>query len=191
MAERKRRGKGADGEDAAGEVRDNLDSLDDEVDEAVVEDPAEDTLADADDTEDTDESATRQRRSKRRSGTVVRDSDDAADDDEPVKAGAKPARKATKTAKLDKAGSGKGKSDKSRPAKKAGTGSPRGFGRFIRFIREVASELRKVIWPTRRELVTYAVVVLVFVAVILAIVAGLDYGFARGALYVFGSGNNK
>ncbi len=60
------------------------------------------------------------------------------------------------------------------------------WARLVRFIREIAAELRKVIWPTRNELVTYTSVVVVFVAVIVAIVAGLDAGFSWGALHVFG-----
>jgi preprotein translocase subunit SecE len=55
-----------------------------------------------------------------------------------------------------------------------------------RFIREVVAELRKVIWPTRRELVTYTTVVVVFVSVVVAIVATLDFGFARAVLAIFG-----
>jgi preprotein translocase subunit SecE len=60
------------------------------------------------------------------------------------------------------------------------------FGRIGRFFREVVAELRKVIWPTRKELLTYTAVVIVFVTVITAIVVGLDYVFARGALLIFG-----
>jgi preprotein translocase subunit SecE len=61
-----------------------------------------------------------------------------------------------------------------------------GFGRIGRFIREVVAELRKVIWPTRKELVTYAVVVVFFVAVMMTIIAGFDYGFASAVQWVFG-----
>jgi preprotein translocase subunit SecE len=38
------------------------------------------------------------------------------------------------------------------------------FGRIGGFFREVVSELRKVIWPTRKELLTYTSIVIVFVA---------------------------
>ena len=55
-----------------------------------------------------------------------------------------------------------------------------------RFLREVVAELRKVIWPGRRELITYTFVVIVFVAFIVALVAGLDLLFAQGVLAVFG-----
>ncbi len=55
-----------------------------------------------------------------------------------------------------------------------------------RFLREVIAELGKVIWPGRKELITYATVVIVFVAFMVALVAGLDILFAKGVLYVFG-----
>ena len=57
---------------------------------------------------------------------------------------------------------------------------------LARFLREVVAELRKVIWPGRRELITYTTVVIVFVAFIVALVAGLDLLFARGVIAVFG-----
>jgi preprotein translocase subunit SecE len=62
---------------------------------------------------------------------------------------------------------------------------PNVFKRLARFIREVVGELRKVIWPTRRQQLTYTVVVLVFVAFIVALVAGLDALFAKGVFWVF------
>lgn len=58
--------------------------------------------------------------------------------------------------------------------------------RLIRFLREVVSELRKVIWPTRRELVVYTTVVLVFVSFMVAFVALMDMGLGRVMLSVFG-----
>jgi preprotein translocase subunit SecE len=59
------------------------------------------------------------------------------------------------------------------------------IARFSRFIREVVSELRKVIWPTRRQQITYTVVVLVFVSVVVAFVSGLDLGFAKLVFWIF------
>ena len=61
------------------------------------------------------------------------------------------------------------------------------FGRIGRFFREVVAELRKVIWPTRKELLTYTAVVVSFLSVITAIVVGLDFAFAKGVLWVFGN----
>ena len=60
------------------------------------------------------------------------------------------------------------------------------LGRLLRFLREVVAELRKVIWPTRKELITYATVVVIFVACIVTIVALLDTAFAWAVLRVFG-----
>ncbi|MDO9378228.1 MAG: preprotein translocase subunit SecE [Nocardioidaceae bacterium] len=53
------------------------------------------------------------------------------------------------------------------------------------FYRQVVAELRKVVWPTRDQVVTYFFVVLVFVLVMMAIVAGLDYGFGQLIFKVF------
>jgi preprotein translocase subunit SecE len=64
--------------------------------------------------------------------------------------------------------------------------NPGRAGGIGRFIRECVSEMRKVLWPSRKELVTYTTVVLVFVVVMVSIVAGLDAGFAKLVLEVFG-----
>ena len=47
------------------------------------------------------------------------------------------------------------------------------------------AELRKVIWPTRKELLTYTAVVVVFLTIMTAIVVGLDFMFAKAVLWVF------
>lgn len=74
-----------------------------------------------------------------------------------------------------------------RPAPKAAVRARRGpVSRIGRFLREVIAELGKVIWPTRKELVTYTIVVIVFVSIMVALVAGLDIGFAKVVLWVFG-----
>ncbi len=56
------------------------------------------------------------------------------------------------------------------------------------FYRQVVAELRKVIWPTRRELVTYTAVVLVFVLFMVAVVSLFDFASSQGVLKVFGEG---
>jgi preprotein translocase subunit SecE len=60
------------------------------------------------------------------------------------------------------------------------------FARMGLFYRQVVAELRKVIWPTQRELTTYTIVVLFFVASLTAIGAILDALFGRVVLFVFG-----
>jgi preprotein translocase subunit SecE len=54
------------------------------------------------------------------------------------------------------------------------------------FTRQVVAELRKVIWPTRKELVTYTAVALVFIIVMSAIVLTLDYGFTKLMFWFYG-----
>lgn len=60
------------------------------------------------------------------------------------------------------------------------------FARLALFVRQIVAELKKVIWPTRKELIAYTTVVLVFVLIMAAIVAALDFVFTRGVLFVFG-----
>jgi preprotein translocase subunit SecE len=58
--------------------------------------------------------------------------------------------------------------------------------RLSLFYRQVIAELRKVITPTRRELVTYTTVVVVFVLVVIAYVSVLDLAFGQAVLQIFG-----
>ncbi|HVW44140.1 MAG TPA: preprotein translocase subunit SecE [Amycolatopsis sp.] len=60
------------------------------------------------------------------------------------------------------------------------------LARLMRFIREVWAELRKVIWPTRKQMITYTTVVLVFVAFMVALVYLLDFVFRKGVFWLFG-----
>jgi preprotein translocase subunit SecE len=62
------------------------------------------------------------------------------------------------------------------------------FGRIALFIRQVITELRKVVTPTRRELLGFTGVVLVFVIIMMGIVYGLDFLFGWGVAWVFGNG---
>ncbi|ASO18209.1 preprotein translocase subunit SecE [Actinoalloteichus hoggarensis] len=77
----------------------------------------------------------------------------------------------------------KGRPTESRDGKGKRPSLPRRLGRFVR---EVVAELRKVIWPTRKQMVTYTLVVLVFVSFMVTLVAGLDIAFSRGVLWLFG-----
>jgi preprotein translocase subunit SecE len=55
------------------------------------------------------------------------------------------------------------------------------------FLKEVRLELSKVDWPTRHELVSYTIVVLVTVTVLTAFVFGLDSLFTRAIFDVLGN----
>lgn len=110
-----------------------------------------------------------------------------ADPDVDAEPDGKPGRVGTavKRAKADPDADTKTKSEKTDKPETSRRGGP--ISRLTRFVREVIAELRKVIWPTRKELLTYTVVVVFFVAVMLTIIGLLDFGFARAMLWVFGS----
>jgi preprotein translocase subunit SecE len=72
---------------------------------------------------------------------------------------------------------------------KGGRPEPEKLGRFARmsrYFRQVVAEMRKVVWPTRSQLITYTGVVIVFVVVFAAAVLLVDLGMARLAGIVFG-----
>ncbi|MGW4109306.1 preprotein translocase subunit SecE [Actinosynnema sp. NPDC004786] len=100
-------------------------------------------------------------------------------------AGRKDAAEAKKAAE---AGSDAEATKKGRPTRSRADAEKRVgfFARIVRYVREVVSELRKVIWPTRKQMITYTGVVLVFVAFMVALVFGLDSAFAWGMFRVFG-----
>ena len=58
------------------------------------------------------------------------------------------------------------------------------------FYRQVVAELRKVVYPTQEQLVTYFIVVMVFVLVMMGIVAGLDLGFGKLVFAIFTGGED-
>jgi preprotein translocase subunit SecE len=75
----------------------------------------------------------------------------------------------------------------------AAAGSGRGKGgqpgypeRIATYNRQVVAELRKVLWPTRNELVTYTIVSVVFVVALIVFVGVLDFGFTKFVFHVFG-----
>jgi preprotein translocase subunit SecE len=60
------------------------------------------------------------------------------------------------------------------------------FGRINLFYRQVISELKKVVWPTREQLTTYTGVVIVFVAFIIAVVSIFDVALTKVVFWIFG-----
>ncbi|MGO1181803.1 MAG: preprotein translocase subunit SecE [Micrococcaceae bacterium] len=61
------------------------------------------------------------------------------------------------------------------------------FGRLFLFLRQVVDELKKVVTPTREELIKMTGVVLVFVVIVVLLVTGLDWLFGTGASFIFGT----
>jgi preprotein translocase subunit SecE len=66
-----------------------------------------------------------------------------------------------------------------RPEAKEGRTTP------AQFVREVRSELRKVAWPTRPEVINYSIIVLVAVVVLTAYIASLDFAFGEAIFKLF------
>jgi preprotein translocase subunit SecE len=82
---------------------------------------------------------------------------------------------------LEDAGKGKKKTKK---AAKGPRRNPIAF--VINYLREVIGELRKVIWPNRKQMVTYTMVVLVFLAFMVTLIGLVDLGVAKVVMMVFG-----
>jgi preprotein translocase subunit SecE len=80
----------------------------------------------------------------------------------------------------------KGAPTPSRDASRSASSEGSPIARLRRFMREVVAELRKVHWPTRRQIVVYTVVVLVFVAFMVTLVGLLDIGFQKLTFALFG-----
>lgn len=183
-----------DGTDDAREVADDIPAT---ADASSTPDPeagdvtdgaAADAIADADDTDDpadVDETAE----------ATGDDTDGAAgaevtDEGEPALVGAGvgagSARAAARRSAAVKAGitEGKGRATAGRDDHRDNRGNI--FQRLMRFLREVVAELKKVIWPARKQMITYSIVVIVFVTFMVALVYGLDALFAQGVLSIFG-----
>ena len=86
----------------------------------------------------------------------------------------------------DSAGTDTGLATPGRPSRGGGQRRPSRLRLATTFYKQVVAELRKVIWPTRRELLTYTSVVLVFVVFMVAVVSLFDFLFSQGVLRVFG-----
>jgi preprotein translocase subunit SecE len=70
-------------------------------------------------------------------------------------------------------------------------GDDRGRTSPATFLRQVVAELRKVVWPTQQQLITYFFVVLVFVIAVMAIVTLLDLAFGKLVFEVFTGSNTQ
>ena len=67
-----------------------------------------------------------------------------------------------------------------------GAARPSLASRVVEFAREVRNELAKVAWPNRKEVVKYTIVVFFTLVFMTSLVFGLDAGFAKGVLFLFG-----
>lgn len=84
-----------------------------------------------------------------------------------------------------------GSADKKAKPKKAEkskkTGPTRNPFVFVwNYLKQVVAELRKVIWPNRKQMIGYTTVVLVFLVFMVALIGGVDFGLAKLVMWVFG-----
>ncbi len=68
---------------------------------------------------------------------------------------------------------------RAQPAPKRERTSPR------QYLSEVQGEMRKVAWPTRREVVNSTIIVLIAVTVMTSLIFGYDYFSAKLVLFLF------
>ncbi len=54
------------------------------------------------------------------------------------------------------------------------------------YLKQVVAELRKVIWPNRKQMGSYTSVVLVFLVFMVTLIGLVDLGLAKLVLLVFG-----
>ncbi|OCB37845.1 preprotein translocase subunit SecE [Mycobacterium malmoense] len=88
-------------------------------------------------------------------------------------------------AKEAKASKG-GKAKKAKKPKKPGDRSANPFVFVYNYLKQVVAEMRKVIWPNRKQMLTYTSVVLAFLAFMVALVGLADFGLTKLVLLVFG-----
>ena len=60
------------------------------------------------------------------------------------------------------------------------------FSKAVSFLREVLGEIKKIVWPTRSELVGSSVIVCLFALFFAVVLGSMDSGFAAAIRYVVG-----
>ena len=156
-------------------------------------DAANDAARDGGDTEDgrgsggrtavVTESVTRpQRPTGKRSRQRVAEADDDVDVESPYEVEVSEEDKAKKGRTAKKAKTSK----TPKKPRKAGDRSANPFVFVYNYLKQVVAEMRKVIWPNRKQMLTYTSVVLAFLAFMVALVGLADFGLAKLVLLVFG-----
>jgi preprotein translocase subunit SecE len=75
---------------------------------------------------------------------------------------------------------------KAKKPKKPGDHRANPFVFIYNYLKQVVAEMRKVIWPNRKQMLTYTSVVLAFLAFMVALVGLTDLGLTKLVLLVFG-----
>ncbi|AAS06660.1 MULTISPECIES: preprotein translocase subunit SecE [Mycobacterium avium complex (MAC)] len=80
----------------------------------------------------------------------------------------------------------KAKRKKAAKPKKSADTRANPFVFVYNYLKQVVAEMRKVIWPNRKQMLTYTSVVLAFLAFMVALVGLADFGLTKLVLLVFG-----
>jgi preprotein translocase subunit SecE len=118
------------------------------------------------------------KRSRQRAADTsdIEEESSAEAEDAKEDSGAKKARKAAKV----KAGT------KPKRPKKSSDRPANPFLFVYTYLKQVVAEMRKVIWPNRKQMLTYTAVVLAFLAFMVALVGLADLGLTKLVMLVFG-----
>jgi preprotein translocase subunit SecE len=128
----------------------------------------------------TEPAARPQRPTGKRSRQRVVDED--VDIESPDEAEVATEQKTKKARTSKKAGAGKQAKKPKKPADR----SANPFVFVYNYLKQVVAEMRKVIWPNRKQMLTYTSVVLAFLAFMVALVGLADFGLTKLVLLVFG-----
>jgi preprotein translocase subunit SecE len=78
------------------------------------------------------------------------------------------------------------KAKKAKKARKSDEPSNNPFVFVFNYLKQVVAELRKVIWPNRKQMGSYTSVVLAFLVFMVTFIGLVDLGLAKLVLWVFG-----
>jgi preprotein translocase subunit SecE len=105
---------------------------------------------------------------------------EVSEEDKPKKG-----QKSEKAQKSESARTGQ-KSKTAKNSKKSGDRSANPLVFVYNYLKQVVAEMRKVIWPNRKQMLTYTSVVLGFLAFMVTLVGLADFGLTKLVLLVFG-----
>ena len=86
----------------------------------------------------------------------------------------------------DEAGKKAKKAKKAKKGRKSDEPSNNPFVFVFNYLKQVVAELRKVIWPNRKQMGSYTSVVLAFLVFMVTFIGLVDLGLAKLVLWVFG-----
>ncbi len=87
-----------------------------------------------------------------------------------------------------KNGAGTAKKTAKKGGDRPGKGGRNPFAFVWNYLKQVVAELRKVIWPNRKQMVSYTSVVLLFLAFMVALIGVVDLGLTKLVMLIFGGG---